>query len=215
MSAKDAWKANETRTLVWRLIQAAGEAGIGRSALVEKSGKSGTAVDWHLTNLARDRYIQRPEGQMALRWVTGPVRPPIDGVVLELALEAIEDCPQGVQEQVLRQSIGCGLRELHDAMAAAERAGVVERIAMPPQHGGGVGWCLPGSGPGAAPPSRLQELPVLEVDIDRIHRVHKDDVFAADVKDGCLSITSSTHSLVLSQRHTQKLLTFLLFEAPR
>lgn len=207
MSATEVWRPTETRSVIWLLIQAAGDAGIGRTALMEQCVKSATAVDWHLTNMARDGHIQRPEGSRAPRYVVGPKRPPIEGLVLTLAMELLEDCPSGVSEHLLCRTIGCSWRELGEALVPAERAGRVERRVMPAAHGGGVGWCLPGMGE--------PELPVVEIDIDRIHQTQRPDVFAAHLDDGCLSISSGALTMKLSAAHTEKLMAYLMAQVCR
>lgn len=219
MHAIDTWRSAETKTVLWKAIRAAGQAGASRKYLLEHSGKSSTSLMWNLTNMARDGYIHRPSGNTARgHWAAGPRLPPIEGLVLDLALELLDDCPAGMAEPVLSSSIGCGVKALQCALAVAERDGRVERMQMPPAHGGGLGWCLAGmSAAGEAPPARLNSvdlqhehvrmLPVLEVDIDRIHNVQRGDLFDAVLHDdGRLSITSGSIQFSLPAAHTRRLL---------
>jgi hypothetical protein len=216
MGASDIWRVDETRTVVWRLIHAAGERGIGRKELIDGTGKSGTAVDWHLVHMARDGYIKRPPGISHALWMAGPKLPPIDGVVLDLALEEVDDCPAGVSSDVLCAVIGCSLHLLEKALAPAEADGRLERIRMPLAYGGGVGWCRPGLADALQPPPQRMaaqdmqhehvRLPVREVDIDRIHRQPRGERFQCELVAGRLQLTSGPLHYELSAEHTQKLL---------
>lgn len=212
MDATEIWRAGETRTVVWQLIKAAGEHGTGRKELIEATGKSSTAVDWHVTNMARDGYIQRPPGISHALWMAGPNLPPIEGLVLELTLAEVEDCPAGVSGEVLCREIGCSAHVLQQALAPAEADGRLERIRMPLAFGGGVGWRVPrpGQHPPQAPaaPQHSVRLPVVEVNIDRIHHV-QGERFGLELADGRLSMTSPTLAVRLTAEQTHQLLAYL------
>jgi hypothetical protein len=217
MPETEIWRAGETRTQVWLLIKAAGERGTGRKQLCDATGKSSTSVDWHLTNMARDGYIQRPQGISHALWMAGPGLPPIDGLVLQLALAEVDDCPAGVSGEVLCAAIGCTAHVLQRALEPAEAAGRLERIRMPLAYGGGVGWCRPGLAAALQPTQRLAaqdlqhehvRLPVHEVDIDRIHAVRA-EAFTCELFNGRLSITTGALAVTLPAEHTQQLLQYL------
>lgn len=214
MSKTETWRATETRTVLWKAIKAAGFAGIGRKALEEATGKSPTSVDWHLTNMVRDGHVARPPGYGHGRWAAGPTRPPIEGLVLELALEMLQDCPAGVGEKLMCSSIACSLHELGDALQPLAQAGQVERMFMPATHGGGPGWRLPEMVDMLRGAHDLDRLPVMEIDIDRVHRT-REDKFDARLADGRLHITTGALSFTLNEAHTNLLLQYLLAEVAR
>lgn len=213
------WKSDDTKSKVWKLVHAAGAHGTKKAALMDALGLSATALAWHLEKMMRDHYVLRSgRGQ----YCPGVRVPPIEGLALEQVLALIDDCPQGVSMVLLCQELQLGAAALFALLEPAEKAGTVERIAMPARHGG-VGWCLPGmQAAGEEPPHRLDAhdlahpdvamLPVVEVDIDRIHRVQRGDNFAARLADGKLHITSGALSFTLSEAYTAKLLQYLLAE---
>lgn len=219
MSETEIWRDDETRTVVWRLIKAAGERGTGRKELCDATGKSGTSMDWHLTNMVRDGHIQRPFCVSHALWMAGPKLPPIDGLVLDLALAELDDCPAGVSGDVLCTAIGCTAYVLQQALQPAEADGRLERIRMPLAYGGGVGWCRPGLAEAlqpAAPRMTAQDmrhehvrLPVREVDIDAIHHKQAADRFGAELADGKLHITTGALQYTLPAEHTQRLMMYL------
>lgn len=223
----ETWAAHETRSVVWRLIKGAGEHGIGRKALVAAAGKSDTSIDWHLSNLFRDKHIARVQGLGPARWKAGPTLPPIAGLLLEMVLPMVEDCPAGVSGELLCAATGAGSLQLLQALEPAEQDGRLERIRMPARYGGGVGWCLPGMSAAAEPPPpRLEPaamsrehqavcaLQVVEVDIDRIHRVQRHELFECALQPGGrLTLTAGALTMTLSRAQTDKLMQFVLQQA--
>jgi len=220
MHDKEIWTADETRSRMWRLIKDAGWNGTTRKTLMEQMGKSSTSVDWHLTNLVRDDYAEHclGTGRSWRRVRAGPKLPPIAGLVLDLALAAIDDCPAGMSSEMLCGVVGCGPHELQRALQPAEHDGRIERIVMPMQHGGGLGW-RQGTPAVLHTPARLgpaellhehvHMLPVVEVDIDRIHHVRNGELFECDMSEGRLRVTSGALTMTLSAAQTGKLLAYL------
>lgn len=223
----ETWADHETRSVIWRLIKGAGAHGIGRKALQAATGKSSTSIDWHLSNMHRDQHVQRAQGLGPARWAAGPTLPPIEGLLLEMVLPLVDDCPAGVSGELLCNALGCTAHALLTALRPAEESGQLERITMPPRYGGGVGWCLPGMAAAAAAPApRLEPrtmareheavcaLQVVEVDIDRIHRLQRHELFECALQPGGrLTLTQGALTLTLSRASTDKLTQFLLAQA--
>jgi hypothetical protein len=195
------WPAGATKSVIWRLIHAAGEAGTTRMALLHASGKSGTAVDWHLTNLHRDGYIQRPNDRGLGRWVSGPKWPPVEGLMRDLLLDALDDCPAGMSDEMLCGVLDVPRSEAWTVLQQAEAEGLVKRILLPAAHGGGKGWRLAPQ-PGTEP---AMTLPVFTLDIDHIHRVRREQLFRCALDGGCLSMTLGGLSFKLDAAQTAQL----------
>lgn len=194
------WKRSDTKSLVWLAVHAAGTQGAKKAALMDQMSLSATAMEWHLENMMRDQYVVRSGWG---HYCSGERVPPIEGYALQRAIELLDDCPQGVSLTVLCDELQLGAAALFALLEPAEQAGQVQRIVMPRQHGG-VGWQLV-AGQDVAD-AALQTLPVYEVDIDRIHRVQRPDLFKAELVDGRLAITSGAQSVTLPAEHTQRLL---------
>jgi hypothetical protein len=220
----DTWAPDETRSLIWRALRAAGERGTTRKELMALVGKSGTSMDWHLTNLLRDGHARRCEGPHGSvrwgQWAAGDRLPPIAGLLLELALAAIDDCPQGLSEAMLCQEVCVTPTHLQQLLAPAEADGRVQRMQMPAQHGGGTGWCLPGMQaageqlpvwvPTQADHPDVRSLPVFEVNIDAVHR--KREHFAARISGSALSIECGSLRLQLTPQQTDQVRRLVLDE---
>jgi hypothetical protein len=227
---KDVWDRNETRSRVWLAVKAAGEQGIFKGALDRAVALSGSAVDHHLKNLMRDHYVRRPDNADGHpvwgRYCAGDQVPPIDGYGLQCALELLDDCPGGVSVDLLCKELGLTARELTLLLEPIEREGNVQRMQIPLQHGGGMGWRLHGINadtefinPLATPvvrvedtrpqPAELLSLPVVEVDIDRVHRVRGSKFDCKIGSDGSLTIDTGVVQLTL-QAHCARQLMHML-----
>ncbi|HMN55609.1 MAG TPA: hypothetical protein PKE15_00045 [Ottowia sp.] len=209
---KDEWPATDTRSVVWRLIFAAGPQGMARSALMDAAGKSSTAIDWHLTNLHRDGYIKRTNDRSRGDWAAAKW-PPIAGLVRDMALEALEDCPAGVSDDVLYSALQVPWA---DSLAVLEQAladGLVQRIEIPVAHSSSYGWRLAKA---KDEPELL--IPVFTADIDRIHRTRAEQPSSSldcRMLGERLQLVVNGLTVTLTEGQTGKLADYLLSEMAR
>lgn len=224
---------HETRTQIYLTLRTAGKAGMSRRSICKLYGHlHEKTVDQHLSNMLIDRYVHRPEcpdgDEERGRYAPGPRVPPIDGLLLERALEMIADCPAGVSAAVMCDELGCSLAEMNAVLDAPARAGRIESVLIPSRHGGGAGWALPGLSAAREPTGVLStvemacehehvRLPVLDVvDIDRIHRVRdgaRASHFSCEMQGRRLHITSGSMPMTLPADHTEQLLQYLVRHA--
>lgn len=215
------WTEEGLRTRLYRAVEAAGAAGASREQLHGASPRHASTVNNTVRELCEYGYLARTAWGT---YVPGPQLPPIPSLPAERALALIDDCPPGVGWMVLARELGLSLGGVEALMRPLAAAGQVESITMPARHGGGPGWCMPGMrAAGEEPqPARLQaaqlqhpdvRVPVVTVDIDRIHRVQEGtarDVFDAQLHaDHGLTITSGAITLRLPPGHTAALVDYL------
>ena len=171
MIANRWWERDFTRAQIYAAVQAAGVAGIARSALHGQIARAGSAIDAGLKRMLEDGHLARTPWDW---YRVGDRIPPIRGTIAEMALAVLDDCPSGISVALLADEM---MTEADDALRALqqlEAQGRAERIAIPPEHGG-TGWRLCGADAdthAATPPTQVLDVPVfVNLDIDRIHHL--------------------------------------------
>lgn len=215
--AKRGWHPESTKSQVWKLVESAGWNGIRRIDLLRALPVvSESAVDLALADLQRGGHLRKAAWGHYV--ADADMVPPIEGLAEQRALQMIDDCPHGISELIMCAELKVGPTQLRATLAAAEAAGRIERMMLPAQHGGGLGFRLRRVAGDVPPPMPMSEMahpdmrvPVMTVDIDRIHNVHRRDLFDAELRpDGRLRITSGSVTMELPKHHTAALCQYLL-----
>lgn len=172
MIANRWWEQDHTRAQIYRAVQAAGDAGISRSALREQIARAASVVDLGLKRMLEEGHLARTPWDW---YRVGERIPPIRGTTAEMALSVLDDCPSGISLELLADELMAETSDALRALQQLEAQGRAERIAIPPEHGG-TGWrlCPAAPDPHAAEsaPAEVLEVPVfVELDIDRIHHL--------------------------------------------
>lgn len=124
------WSEDSARTLAWRAIKAAGEAGVSMRDLAATLGLAEKALGNAVYMLKRLRLVEQ-------RYHGGPFfvtprcgEPPVVTTLPQRALELVADCPAGLDAPVLAEELRIAPRHVRIVMAAHVAAGQVTALQV-------------------------------------------------------------------------------------